>query len=94
MKYGKQVIPNLGIIQGILSNYFVHISDLHSDFNGVDSYDEYSESLRINISLIKSCIWSLYIVSELTFFGYFDGHTYWAKVSDNQYRFEESEQVR
>lgn len=47
IKYGKQVIPPLGNIQGFLSNNFVHISSLHGDFNiakefkDVTAYDKW-----------------------------------------------------
>ncbi len=88
IKYGKQVIPPLGYIQGFLSNKFVHIDNLHSENNTVTEYNEMIEPLRINLGLIKASTWLVYVVSELTFYDYFNEHIFWSKIAENGYKFE------
>ncbi|NOU62867.1 hypothetical protein GC096_02240 [Paenibacillus sp. LMG 31461] len=94
IKYGKQLIPNLGQLQGLLSNHFVHISSLHSDLNGITKHTEITPPLTINLNMIKICIWCLFVTSELAFYDYFDTHKYWTKISDNEYKFEHNEEDR
>ncbi|WIV20240.1 hypothetical protein QPK24_05955 [Paenibacillus polygoni] len=91
IKYGKQLIPNLGQLQGILSNHFVHISSLHSDLNGITKHIEITPPLRINLNMIKVCTWCLFVTSEVTFYDYFDDHKYWIKVAEGQYKFIQSD---
>ena len=88
IKYGKQVIPPIGRIQGFLSNNFVHIGNLHSENNTVTEYDEMIEPLRINLGLIKAATWLVYVVIELAFYDYFDEHKFWSKIAENGYKFE------
>ncbi|WP_431087671.1 hypothetical protein [Paenibacillus sp. 8b26] len=94
IKYGKQLIPNLGYLQGVLSNHFVHISSLHSDLHGITKHTEITQPLKINLNMIKVCIWCLFVTSEVTFYDYFDDHIYWTKISDYEYKFEQSDEEK
>lgn len=94
IKYGKQVIPRLGCIQGFLSNNFVHISELHGDFNLVTEYKEITEPLSLNLSLIRSATWLTYVISELVFYDSIDEHKYWQRVEGNGYKFEQTDEVK
>lgn len=93
IKYGKKLIPNLGQLQGLLSNHFVHISSLHSELNGI-THNEITQQLRVNLNMIKVCIWCLYVTSEVTYYDYFDEHMYWGKISENEYRFKQNEEAK
>lgn len=87
IKYGKEVLPPLGLFQGLLSNNFVHISHLHSEFNVITSYNEMTEPLCLNLSMIKSAIWMLYVITELVYYNYFDEHLFWDKKNKYEYIF-------
>ena len=91
IKYGKKVLPPLGEFQGLLSNNFVHISKLHSDFNIIKVYDEMIEPLNLNLGMIKSAVWMLYIITELVYYNYFDEHLFWNKKSKYEYVFKGKE---
>ncbi|KWX74833.1 hypothetical protein [Paenibacillus jilunlii] len=94
IRYGKQLIPNLGYLQGILSNHFVHISSLHSDLNGITKHIEVTQPLRVNLNMIKVCMWCLFVTSEVTFYDYFDDHIYWTKISEIEYKFKQNEEEK
>ncbi|MEK4073559.1 hypothetical protein MHI01_06610 [Paenibacillus sp. FSL M7-0656] len=92
IKYGKQLIPNLGSLQGLLSNHFVHISSLHSELNGLTKHTKNNQPTRINLNMIMVCTWCLYVTSEIVFYDYFDEHIYWNKIDEGQFKFEQSEE--
>lgn len=94
IKYGKQVIPPLGNIHSFLSNNFVHISSLHGDFNIVTEYKEMTEPLSINLSMIKTAIWLIFIISELVYYDYVDKHLYWERLEGNGYKFELTGEIK
>jgi len=85
IKYGKQILPPIGQFQGLLSNQFVHISELHSEFNNITEYKEMIEPLKINLNLIRVSIWLSAIISELVFYEYFEEHDFWNRKSKYEY---------
>lgn len=85
IKYGKRILPSIGQFQGLLSNEFVHISELHSDLNNISKYTEMIEPLKINLNLIRTAIWITYLISELVYFEYFEEHEFWNCKSENEY---------
>ncbi|WP_024834014.1 hypothetical protein [Ruminiclostridium josui] len=87
IKYGKKVLPPLGEFQGLLSNNFVHISHLHSEYNIITVYDEMTEPLDLNLGIIKNAVWMLYVITELVYYNYFDKHLFWDKKNKYEYIF-------
>lgn len=85
IRYGKELIPPLGYFQGMLSNEFVHIGDLHTDLSSIAEYTEMIPPLRVNLDIIKTAIWLTYIISELSFFQYFETHEFWTQKGENQF---------
>lgn len=92
--YGKKVVPPIGRFQGMLSNKFVHIGQLHGDFNFIIDYKEMSNPLRINLNLIKVAIWLVYVIGELVYYDYFSQHKYWVKIDVNKYEFEQNDETK
>lgn len=86
IKFGKQLIPPLGRFQGLLSSKFVHISELHSDFNIVTEYKEMIEPLELNLAMIKVGIFITSIITELVFYDYFDSHEFWEKINKREFK--------
>ncbi len=83
--HGKQLIEPLGQFQGMLSNNFVHISELHSAFNIVEEYKEMTDPLKMNLDFLRISIWITYIVSELAFIKHFEEHEFWNRVEEYKY---------
>lgn len=94
IKYGKQVIPPLGHIQGFLSKNFVHIGELHGDFNIASEYKEMTYPLSMNLSIIKAATWLTYVISELVFYDSVDEHKYWQSLEGNGYKFELTDEIK
>lgn len=87
IKYGKKVLPIIGRFQGFLSNQFVHISNLHSEYNNVIEYTEMNEPLRINLDMIRLSIIMIHIISEVVYFDYFEKHRFWKQRTSGEYEF-------
>ncbi|UWG96232.1 hypothetical protein LPY66_15180 [Dehalobacter sp. DCM] len=94
VKYGKKVIEPIGRMNGLLSNQFVHMSDLRNDINPLVEYKEKTEQLTINIGFIKSATWLIYVASELVFYNVLDDHLYWNKISEYGYEYNPSEETK
>lgn len=85
--YGKEIVPLLGLFQGLLSNNFVHISDLHTEFNNINEYTEMDGPLELNLNIIHTAIWLTDTISELIFYEYFEEHEFWKHKSGREYEY-------
>ncbi len=94
IKYGKQVVPDLGSFHGILSNHYVHINEIHTQLSGLTEFNEMTDDLKINLGLIKATIWSLFVATEFAFCSYFSGINYWRIISENEIMYQESEDAK
>jgi len=76
----KKVLPPLGPINGMLSNHFVHLGDLHASPQPVIIYNPEDEAAHAQLTFVRGIINLLYITSELAFSGYGIERRYWRDV--------------
>lgn len=77
IKVGKKILPQIGVLQGLLSNKFVHLNSMHLEDESLTSIDGVEESAILVLDLIFNSIMLLYLVSELVFANYHDEILFW-----------------
>lgn len=63
----KKVIPPFGLIYGMLSELFTHISPLHQKTKPLVPFTERHVGLVMNLKTLRAAIWLFYVVVEFAF---------------------------
>jgi hypothetical protein len=80
---------------GMLSKSFAHIGPLHQKPQPVIPYTEYSQGLALNISMLRTVTWVLYVAVELAALGQLQSAgRYWQLKPPNKVNYAPSEAER
>ena len=64
----QKIVPIFGRIWGVLSNQFIHINSLHSEWHPLHKYKDHSDiSATTTIGMLGVAIWFLQITTEFTY---------------------------
>jgi hypothetical protein len=81
----KKMIPVFGHWYGFLTEQFSHIGKIHHSIQPVRPYEERSEPLQLNLSMLRVSLWLTYITAELLFLDCTVSPRYWRRVGDGTY---------
>ncbi len=90
----KKVLPPFGMLYGLLSNQFVHISKAHATFEATIKYTEKDQAFAFVISNLRVNAWLIYVVSELVFHSDVARPRYWKNLGSGMFAYDPSESER
>jgi hypothetical protein len=88
----KKMIPVFGHWYGFLTEQFSHIGKLHHSIQPVQPYEEMTEPLKLNLSMLRVSLWLTYITTELLFVDCTASARYWRLVGKGAYAYAPSDE--
>lgn len=91
--WAKPVFPPIGQYYGML-NEFVHIGREHSLLEPPLLYKEYDAALSFILGVIRSNVWTMFVLTEFIFHDEIEDLKFWRVVDESQLTYDPSEEVQ
>lgn len=78
----KRVLPPFGELYGLMSDQFVHISNLHLSMQPLVEYTQRDESVQSALWAVQVVAWLTYVATELTYLDLVQHPRYWRSLGE------------
>jgi hypothetical protein len=90
----KKVLPPFGELYGLMSDQFVHVSDLHLSMQPLVEYSERDEAVRSALWAVQVGAWLTYVATELAYLDLVPRPRYWRSLGPVGFAWDPSDQER
>jgi len=89
----KKIVPPIGALYGMYSDYFVHISTMYRNMEQIKVHEKNDDGIEFILNALEICVWCCYVISELISLEYiaFEKCIYWKANGKGKYIFQPTE---